>query len=658
MRTLAKTPVPMSTDDIQGWENLEASDQADVKPLLVQFAKDRTAKLNGTAPKKAKKAAATASTPKASGKAAVATMDDWFSPTKSSAPSKPSAAPKAPGTPANGASGPKDPYGLKQMLDGTWGAQLSPLINATPGIEKLLSTFSPNLPNKAHLFETLRGLSPVDVNLIIIKDRPYSSPAASSGFPFHDASVKTLANSKEPLSAFLRSARTHSNAQGNLVDWETYNSRNTTAWFEAVKQQGTLFLHRELSIDPNYANASTSWEAVVLKIIKNIFAARSEVDGNGVVVVLFGGMDQLKREIQHIHKRFQEKVPVRIVDSTLPEDPEFQGETNLFETIDSFLLETDNDTMNWFPDDTPEPAPAHVPAPKAAPIAPKAAPIAPKKELGEEKFPAAPPMAGKMTSRVQLTSMDGRSNLDLGKLHRNFEGKSGTFLLRSVDLEADNPYLSARVAVFTMGAKGAISITVLSTNPIMYCPGNGAATARAITAGTTLDLKRGDILGFVGEDFTYRIDPYNFAHPPTNRYMPESGNGSASGHNSTNASFMDDDVLEARAQDAKRPFAGDFEDDESFAPTVKKTKPKAAALDWMDDDEEEGDGEYKPSKHGESAYDHIIDNKHDADSDEEEAAFFADKRPLCMYGSECHQKNPKHIAKYRHPPHTVANPKK
>lgn len=655
MRAKVATPVPQSKEDIVGFETLEASDQRELEPLLKQFIKDRQAKLNGTLPKKPKKAAAAASpAPKASSKPAAMAADDWFSPSKSSAPkAAPSAAPAA--KPVS-----KDPYGLAHMLDSVWSTLLTPLIGVTPGVEKMLSTFSMNLPNKARLFESLRHLVPSDVKLIVIKDKPYANASASSGYPFNDANATTLAKANEQLSAFMRAARSHSNAQGNLIDWETYNTRKTASWYEAVKLQGTLFLHRELSIDPSYANATTNWEAVVLKIIKSIFVARRDSNKSGVVIVLFGtALDQLKREIQRIHNRFQDKVPVRIVSSPLPDDPDFtSSDSNLFETVDSFLLETENGPINWFPEETPEPAPASAALKKLDSTLVK-------KDYTEEKFPVAPPMAAKMTSRVQLTSMDGRPNLDLGKLHRNYEGKSGSFLMRSVDLEADNPHLSSHVAVFTMGAKGAISLEVLSTNPIMYCPSGsstGAAaashTARALTAGTTVDLKRGDILSFVGEDFTYRIDPYNFAHPPTNRYMPDA---TASGMNSTNASFMEDDILDARAKEAKRPFDGAHEDDEEALPSAaKKSKPKAkkpAAMDWMDDGEEEEDYEYKPSKHDETAYDHIIDDK-GGNSSDEEAAFFADTRPLCMYGSECHQKNPKHIAKYRHPPHTVANPKK
>lgn len=646
MRAKVATPVPQSKEDLSGFETLEDSDKHDLEPLLKQFIKDRQAKLNGTLPKKPKKAAAAASpASKASSKAAPMVADDWFSPSKPAPKAAPSAAPAA--KPVS-----KDPYGLAHMLDSVWSSLLTPLISVTPNVEKMLSTFSMNLPNKARIFESLRHLVPSDVKLIIIKDKPYSTAAASSGYPFNDANAQTLAKANEQLSAFMRSARSHSNAQGNLIDWETYNTRKSSAWFEAVKTQGTLFLHRELSIDPSYGNATTNWEAVVLKIIKSIFIARRDSNKSGVVIVLFGAMDQLKREIQRIHNRFQEKVPIRIVTSPLPDDPEFSSDTNLFETVDSFLLETENSVVNWFPDETPEPAPASA-------VLKKMDSSVIKKDYTEEKFPTAPVMASKMTSRVQLTSMDGRPNLDLGKFHRNYEGKSGTFLIRSVDLEADNPHLSSHVGVFTLGAKGAISLLVLSTNPIMYCPGSGAPTARALTAGTSVDLKRGDILSFVGEDFTYRIDPYNFAHPPTNRYMSDA---TASGMNSTNASFMEDDILDARAKEAKRPFEGDHEaEDDAFQSTSKKPKPKAkksSAMDWLaDDGEEEEDYEYKPSKHDETAYDHIIDEKGGDDSDEE-AAFFADSRPLCMYGSECHQKNPKHIAKYRHPPHTVANPKK
>ena len=648
---MAKTPVPMSSADIAGWETLEPSDQAELEPLLADFVRDRKAKLAGTLPKKPKASAAasaSAATPSKKATAKPAAVEDWFSPSKTaSKPSAPAAsAPKA--APAQ-----EDPYGLKNMLDSTWFPLLRPVIGATPGIEKLLSTFSPNVPNKARLFESLQHLTPADVKLIFIKDRPFTNANTSSGYVFHEANTNSLDKAGSQLSGLLKVARDHANAEGK---WETYKSRTPTSWFESMKHQGTLFLHRELSIDPTFANATTLWEAVVLKIIKTIFEARKSAGKGGVVIVLFGeGLDQLKREIQRIHNRFKASdVSINFIESPLPDDPEFAS-GNLLDNIDIGLLESKNEALDWFPPAVAAPTKA---ASSSAASSSKTQTKPMKKEDGETSFPPAPPMAAKMTSRVQLTSMDGHPNLDVGKFHRNYEGKSGTFLMRSLDLDATNPMLSSQLAVFTMGAKGAISIKVLSTNPIMHCPGTGSSKAQALTAGTTLDLKRGDILSFAGDDFTYRIDPYNFAHPPTNRYMNESGNGASSAANSTNVSLMEDDEFEGRAQDAKRSFEG--EEEKSFMPAAKKKKSKPE-MDWLDDGEndgDEGDYEYKPSKHDESAYDHVIDDKESVNSDDEEAAFFADSRPLCMYGSKCHQKNPKHIAKYRHPPHTVANPKK
>lgn len=660
LRTLAKTPVPMSTSDIEGWDGMESHDQAEISKLLADFVVLRKAKLSGApTPKKPKKTAVTTDSPapKASTKASVAApAADWFSPSK---PTKP-AAPKASSAPSTSSS---DSFGLKNMLDKTWYTYLAPLIAALPNADSMLSTFSQNLPNKSLLFEPLRNLAPSDINLIIIKNRTFKNAAMASGYPFNAENDKTLEFANSELSSFLRAARSHSNAQGNHVDWESYNSGKPSSWFLAMKQQGVLFIHRELSSDPSSSvNTSTAWDAVVLKIIKTIFSERekSGTNSRGVVIALVGEhLSQLKRLIQHIHPRFQEKVPIRIVELPNPESEEFSDPgNNPIETLDTFLVETENKALTWFPDlqtikEQPKIDPNDEISSKSAESKTTNGTSSTSVSSAPGSFPALPPMGGKMTSRVQLTSMDGKQDLDVGKFHRNFEGKSGTFLMRSVDVDASDSTLSSHLGVFTMGSGGSISFKCLATNPIMHCNGVGNSIAKPISNGDTIELRRGDLLDINGR--TYRVDPYNFAKPPTNAYVNGAGGNSSKPHY-TNTSFMDeDDFLEPREKDAKRPFEDNGDDDDVFKPQAKKTKKtkKPAELDWLDDDEDEaqdadGDSEYKPPKHGESKYDHIIDDGEDSDA--EEAAFFADKRPICMHGSECYRTNPAHLAQYRHPP--------
>ena len=632
MRALAKTPVPMSADDIKGWENLQPEDEAILQPLLDDFVLHRKAKLAGTLPKKPKapKVSASVGTPSSTpyaktsflAKPSAAPAADWFSTAPAPSPSK-----KISSASASSAT---DKFGLKSMLDSRWYSVLAPLIEALPGIEQMLSTFSPNFPNKARLFEALRGLDPSNTKLIFIKDKPYVSSSAASGFAFNNAADKTLVSANPQLSALLKAARSHSNAQGNLVDWETYSTRSPLAWFEAMKKQGVLFIHRELSVDPNTANPSSAWDAVVLKIIKTILSQRKAANAGGVVMALFGdGLDQLKRSIQRIYTRFADDMPLRLIAFPLPETTGFtEAAENPFETLDSFLLETENDPLDWFPDELPTPA-NEAPAPIAS------------------SFPPAPVLSGKITSRVQLTSMDGKPDLDIGKLHR----ENGAFLLRSVDIDPSDATLSSHLGKFIMADKSTITFTPLATNPIFHCSAQAAGNPpSALVTGTPVRVQRGDLLSFSGDQHTYRIDPYNFANPPKNRYHNES----------TNTSTIEDE-LEPRSADAKRPLPMDEGGEAEYSKPPKSKKPKTSAknpaLDWMDEDEEDagddlepGDSDYKPPKNGVLPDDFILDDGEENGSDDEEAAFFADKRPLCMYGSACYRKSAEHLAKFRHPP--------
>lgn len=654
-RALAKTPVPMSPEDIKGWEDMRPEDEAMLQPLLDEFVSYRKAKLAGTLPKKPKAPKASPASPAPSTSPSISSSHGLVNSKHSSAPATDS--PKkhshtsSTSSPTNTAT---DKFGLKAMLDTRWYPILAPLIEALPGVEQMLSTFSPNFPNKARLFESLRGLDPSASKLIIIKDRPFLSASAASGFAFNNASDKTLSSANPQLSALLKAARSHSNVQGNLVDWETYSSRAPSAWFEVMKKQGVLFLHHELSVDPGNVNPSSAWDAVVLKIIKTVLSERQKTNAGGVVMALFGeNFDQLKRSIQRIYNRFQESLPLRLIAFPLPDTATFsESAENPFETLDSFLLETENDPIDWFPS---EPA-VVVPEPPVKPSL--------------SSYPPAPVLLGKITSRVQLTSMDGEPDLDVGKFHRD-PSQKGTFLLRSVDIDPSDPTLSTHIGTFTMSDKATITFTPLSTNPIFYCPASATATAAAATpsvlqTGKPVKVRRGDLLSFSGDQHTYRIDPYNFSSPPTNRYHVESVNTSVADD------VGDEAGLEPRLKDAKRPLdavtkAVEVDEEELVKPPkakkAKKTKAKHPAMDWMDDDEDEngmeddmdpGDEEYKPPKNGVLPDDYIIDDGEDKDSDvdgeDEEAAFFADKRPLCMYGSSCYRTNPAHLAQFRHPP--------
>jgi hypothetical protein len=672
MRTLAKTLVPMSSDDIKGWEDLEAADEALLQPLLDEFVLNRKAKLAGTLPKKPKApktpialsaATTSAASPSSSSKktlhaAAPASNADWFSPAPSPKknPLHGSSAPSASHTPAKSG----DKHGLKAMLDPSWYAVLAPLIGAVPEMEQLLSTFCPNVPNKSRLFESLRGLDAGSVSLIIIDQKTsFLKQNSASGYPFNDAADKTLATANPQLSSFLRLCRTYNNAQGFIVDWEDYSTRAPQSWYEAMKKQGVLFLHRELSSDPNSVAPNTTWDAVVLKIIKTVFVAREKNRLGGVTIACFGeGLESLKRNLERILKRFYDPsnaVPLRFVVSPMPDNPAFTSDdSNPFEMIDTFLVELDCKPLDWFPE-------------KEGPIAPVAsvAPIAPKSHIStpsvanssstdsKTKYPSTPVLSGKMTSRLQLTSMDGKPGLDLGKFHRD-PAKKGSFLLRSLDLNRSDPLLSSHIATFTIADAKTISIVRHGTNPIFLLDSiTGSATS--LEVGQSYPLKRGDIMSFAGDEYTYRLDPYNFDNPPQNRYMIEGGTGS----NSTHASVHEEDHMEVdlgpRLQDAKRPLEDFFGDTTTSSVTTAPKKAKKGNMDWMDDDEdddglEDGDAEYRPSKHGESAYDHVIDDGEGGDSDDDNAAFFADSRPICMYGSKCFRKNPAHLAQYKHPP--------
>jgi uracil DNA glycosylase len=629
MRALAKTPVPMSADDIKGWEDLSPADEAVLMPLLDDFVKHRKAKVAGTLPKKPKAPKSSTALPIASfetpSKVTPTSATDWFSP-------GPAKTPKISHSPAPPAK-PTDKFGLKTMLDTRWYSILSPLLEVLPTIDQLLSTFSPNFPNKALLFESIRNLKPSETKVIMIQDRPISKAISASGYAFNDATDKTLGSANSKLASLLRSARSYSNAQGNLIDWETYSTCTPTDWYEAMKKQGVLFLNRELSIDPNSTNSSSVWDAVVLKIIKTIFNERKQMKSGGVSIGLFGeNLEQLKREIDHIHIRFQDAVPMRLLSFPIPGSPEFSAVDNLFESIDTLLLETDNKPINWFPDTS----------------APSAVSPAPGSGIGSS-HPPLPKLTGKITSRLQLTSMDEKPDLDVGKFHR-IVGKSGAFLLRSVDLDPSDPTLSSHIATFNVADPSNITITRHSTNPIFHCSIDGKTTT-ALEEDKPFSIKRGELLSFAGDAYTYRLDPYNFEARPKNGYHVETtANG---GGVSANSSMHEDD-LGPRTNEAKRPLS-EMAADEAFGmPEAKKIK-KPAGMDWMDDDEDDdgleaGDFDYQPPKHEESAHDHVIDDGEGGGSEDEEAAFFADKRPLCMYGSTCYRKNAGHLAQFRHPP--------
>ena len=170
-------------------------------------------------------------------------------------------------------------------------------------------------------------------------------------------------------------------------------------------------------------------------------------------------------------------------------------------------------------------------------------------------------------------------------------------------------FLSSHVAKFVIGKGGDLTITRLATNPIYHCE-NATFKPSELDKDAPFLLKRGDILGFLGIDHQYRIDPYDFENPPTNTYHIEKSSPS-----STNTSWMNDEEEVDRAQEAKRPFSTSWTTKRELPheglpprqkPIPKPKKPANPAMDWLVEDEgggelDPGDFEYKPGKYDETA---------------------------------------------------------
>lgn len=649
LRTLAKTVVPMSAEDFKGWETMSPADEAWLQPMLDEFVGLRKQKLAGKLPgKSAKLKNIPAHLASNKGSHMISDDEDEFAaPPPKAASNKTTGAPTPskklaitssplskspkPPTPAT----PSDKYGLTHILDKKWQGKLMSLIKVLPEVDSMLSTFTSNVPSKAKIFESLNGLDPALIQLVVIKDKPFTDTKAASGYAFHNCTDKTLAEANSQLSGFLRAARSHSNAQGNLVDWETYNTRTPQSWYAGVKHQGVLMLNAQLSIDPASATTtSTLWDAVLLKILKTIFIERKKAGKGGIVVVFCGkNLDQIRRSTERIFTRFQPDLNGRFLSLPLPDDPDFTSTDNPFETIDALLLETACSPPKWFPEEEL---------------------AKPEEVASTSAWAPAPVKTSKMTSRIQLTSLDGKANLDVGKFHRD-PSSPGSFIMRAVDLDAgeQSNFLSSHVAKFVIGKGGDLTITPLTSNGIFH--GDAVNfTPTELAKDEPSNLKRGDILGFLGADFKYRIDPYDFDNPPTNKYHSESG------AKSMNSSMMEEE--EERAQDAKRPMSDTLDTDhemDAAKPSAKKAKKAAPAMDWMEDEGgelEPGDYEYKPNKHDETASDYVIDDgeeNHNGDGDsgsEDVDELMVKQKPMCQYGASCYRKNPQHLAQFRHPP--------
>lgn len=328
------------------------------------------------------------------------------------------------------------------------------------------------------------------------------------------------------------------------------------------------------------------WGPIVLKIIKTVLEEKKASSSQkGVVIALFGNqLSWLQHLIMKYHPRIKSAFSLRFLCTNSPDQSSFLEE-NPCEAIDSFLMETDNDPIEWFPDIS-----------KTIKAVVKPAPVPQQKKESvprEDKNKTA-----KVTADIWY----------LNAIKNDLSVNSFTIKLAESTTIFDNNIRkgsksNAKIASITKKGTGLL-LECLKGVVFVYHSQNGEF--KKLSKAKSCVVSKNDILSFDSGNLTFKLEDKLVDYRS---------------------------LLEDEKTTSKRKEKVDW--DVSLPSKKKKTTVE-------EDDEYK---EWKPSKV--DSDDEIEMESGEGILDEEDMDL--DPRVPCKYGANCHQKNPLHHKKYSHP---------
>lgn len=108
----------------------------------------------------------------------------------------------------------KSSLDLSNVVPREWYETLKPLIEEIPQSNDVFGTGN-TLPDKLHIFDSIKGIEPRDVKLMIIGPSPLSGNQRASGYAFHDASNTTFKSGlSKCMNNIVEAAKSHAPTMG------------------------------------------------------------------------------------------------------------------------------------------------------------------------------------------------------------------------------------------------------------------------------------------------------------------------------------------------------------------------------------------------------------------------------------------------------------
>lgn len=307
-------------------------------------------------------------------------------------------------------------------------------------------------------------------------------------------------------------------------------------------------------------------------------------------------MSWIKPLILKYYERIDNAFPIRFLVTKCPSSNEFNQNTNPCELIDSLLMETNNEPLNWFP------SRKDIEKHSSNEVKKEAKPI----NISETK-----------SSFIEYAWFIEKISKDccIHSLDIKFHNKK--FEFTKSNLKIDESSLPNKIALIQQEKGNIVTLKSLNDVAPIFVYNSADRKFIKLNNGEDIKLHHGDIISFYCGKYTYILETYE---NDVSQDLTEE-------NKKKNKNTMELEIVE-KSKKRKEPISWDID----IIKQPKKTKNKDDD-DWIPTKKDKVDKD-----------DYTIDLSKEELMEEEE-----DLRPLCKYGVNCYQKNPQHHLKFRHP---------
>ncbi|EGG18631.1 SMAD/FHA domain-containing protein [Cavenderia fasciculata] len=642
-------------EDLEGFEELEKKDQAEIKDLLY---KQKNGLLKKKGPKKfaatnsKKKGDSTSgdkkSSSSSSSKATVKKTynfddDELFddsddnnhhtsSKKKSTPPKdKDDHKPTKPSlTPQN--------LDIKSVLSKSWLQGLGGEKCAdTLGLNEFLgkNRNSKYLPDNRYVFSSLNAVgSPINCKVVFLGQNPIAKRSSASGYAFCDQQSNSWKlDGRKTVINLVRAALMYKGVitkdddidtvRGVLreVDLPTDSARE---WFKVVARQGVLWLNTQLTVTEDDEDDKKPheqfWRPVIEEIIRTIFSTKIDAEDVKGVVFVIGGKHShnWKSIIETIQSESMGVIPIEILETPNPILETFLS-SNVLKQINDSLKSMDNSLIDWLPpshdDDDEEDEDDHVDENQEEEQS--TIKLESKSTKSNSQQQTSSPSTTSTTTTT-TTSNNSHSSNDGGDklivanlikedgtkipLYDGVETELGRTVLGIMDLA-----ISRRQALITakiVGARTIIEIVKLGINHL-YIKENGSDDYSTVPFDTPAQLADGDVISFSNRKYALIVETIKNINSNNNTTSNNNNNSKSNKTDSSSSDNKKNNDNEKKNNEKKNNNISlgtigkkkyNFDDDEEFARKLQDEENELAAKEEKKEDKKRKSTTKAPAK--------------------------------------------------------------